>query len=226
MRIFLINRLKKRSLCIFYFGSGTPLVTAAMWANTDGMRMQFILIFRHLPSFPLQAQFRAPTTVRLRQSLPATTCTLEIGPKSRRGLIAVSMAGEIHARSAVYALLYCKINCQSKIAWRFKQNWFIDLFCFEEVELFCDQRKKVILNCGQCDACEHFQRFLVVLAAQTCKAKDASHEFKVVTKLLNKCEQAPGFSNATMYRSTFSFSLLQRNGHNFLQRESFNCLNN
>uniref|UniRef100_H2ZJA4 Uncharacterized protein n=1 Tax=Ciona savignyi TaxID=51511 RepID=H2ZJA4_CIOSA len=37
--------------------------------------------------------FRTPTNVRLRQSLQATTCTLEIGPKSRRGLVAVSVPG-------------------------------------------------------------------------------------------------------------------------------------
>nr|XP_026693357.1 uncharacterized protein LOC100186709 isoform X1 [Ciona intestinalis] len=39
------------------------------------------------------SSFRTPTNVRLRQSLQATTCTLEIGPKSRRGLVAVSAVG-------------------------------------------------------------------------------------------------------------------------------------
>ncbi|XP_077965646.1 uncharacterized protein LOC120333790 isoform X2 [Styela clava] len=36
-----------------------------------------------------KVQYRTPTTVRVRQTLQATTCTLEIGPKSRRGLVAI-----------------------------------------------------------------------------------------------------------------------------------------
>ncbi|CAK8697990.1 uncharacterized protein LOC143449276 [Clavelina lepadiformis] len=42
-----------------------------------------------------RVHYRAPTTVRVRQSLQATTCTLDIGPKSRRGLVAVSMGGRL-----------------------------------------------------------------------------------------------------------------------------------